>query len=192
MIILRPLCPACQTRTMLARVTPGPVRHPDVRMPCVQTRPSDCGRTTNRPDEVPQNEHMASRTASADVKATSLAASLANGQGCPLPGAALPRSAALGAGAAAGDAAPDRDLGWCSTASSTTWTASSSPLAPNRGLLDCAKMRRPEPSGELGKSATAGDLALRLVGGCLPVSLISQGGPATLRYGPSRSIPGST
>jgi len=24
MIILRPLCPACQTRTMLARITPGP------------------------------------------------------------------------------------------------------------------------------------------------------------------------
>ena len=25
MIILRPLCPMCQTRTVLARVTPGPV-----------------------------------------------------------------------------------------------------------------------------------------------------------------------
>ena len=25
MTILRPLCPACQTRTMLARVTPGPI-----------------------------------------------------------------------------------------------------------------------------------------------------------------------
>jgi hypothetical protein len=24
MIIQRPLCPACQTRTMLARITPGP------------------------------------------------------------------------------------------------------------------------------------------------------------------------
>jgi len=25
MIIIRPLCPACQTRTTLARITPGPV-----------------------------------------------------------------------------------------------------------------------------------------------------------------------
>jgi hypothetical protein len=25
MTILRPLCPMCQTRTMLARVTPGPI-----------------------------------------------------------------------------------------------------------------------------------------------------------------------
>jgi hypothetical protein len=25
MIILRPLCPACQTRTKLARITPGPL-----------------------------------------------------------------------------------------------------------------------------------------------------------------------
>jgi hypothetical protein len=52
------------------------LRHPDVRMPCVRSRPSDCGRPTNRPDEVPQNERMASwTTASADVKAASLAAS---------------------------------------------------------------------------------------------------------------------
>ena len=45
------------------------LRHPDVRMPCVQTGPSDCVRTTNRPDEVAQNERMAWRTtASADVR----------------------------------------------------------------------------------------------------------------------------
>ena len=35
------------------------LRHPDVRMPCVQAGPSDCVRTTSRPDEVREHERMA-------------------------------------------------------------------------------------------------------------------------------------
>jgi hypothetical protein len=44
------------------------LRDSDVRMPCVRSHPSDCGRA-NRSDEVTQHERMASRTtASADVR----------------------------------------------------------------------------------------------------------------------------
>src|SRR6185369_13172963 len=74
MTILRPLCPTCQTRTVLARVTPALwLRHSDLRMPCVQTRSSDCGWPADRPDEACHNAHMATRpTASADITAASV------------------------------------------------------------------------------------------------------------------------
>ena len=70
MIILRPLCPMCQTRTVLARVTPGPVGF-DIRTfecPACQHVHS-LAELLMDPMKSPQNERMASRTtASADVR----------------------------------------------------------------------------------------------------------------------------
>jgi hypothetical protein len=72
MLILRSLCPACQTRTMLARITSGPLaltfEHSNIRMSRLRSHPPARGRVC-RSDEIQRSCRLApGRIASANVR----------------------------------------------------------------------------------------------------------------------------